>query len=149
MTTAGEAPFCPFCAIADGRIKAHKIYEGERICAFLDIQPVRPGHALIVPRQHYDYFEQMPADLAAEIMALGQKIARAQKHLYGVERVGFMFSGGDVAHAHAHLVPMHEKTDVTSLRYFHVDNPQMQLPARAPDEHLTATATEMRGQLGG
>ena len=149
MNTAGEAPFCPFCAIADGRIKAHKIHDGERICAFLDIQPVRPGHALIVPRRHYDYFEQMPADLAAEVLALGQKIARAQKQLYGVERVGFMFSGGDVAHAHAHLVPMHEKTDVTSLRYFTVDNPQMQPPPRAPDEELMATAGKMSGLLGG
>jgi len=149
MTTAGEAPFCPFCAIADGRIKAHKIYEGERICAFLDIQPIRPGHALVVPREHYDYFEQMPADLAAEIMTLGQKIARAQKQLFGVERVGFLFSGGDVPHAHAHLVPMHEKTDVTSLRYFNVDNPQPQLPPRAPDEELTAAAADFRTQLGG
>jgi histidine triad (HIT) family protein len=149
MTTARETPFCPFCAIADGRIKAHKIYDGERICAFLDIQPIRPGHAQIVPREHYDYFEQLPADLAAEILALGQTIAKAQKRIYGVERVGFLFTGGDVAHAHAHLVPLHEKTDVTSLRYFDFDNLVMRPPERAAQEELAAIAADIREQLGG
>jgi histidine triad (HIT) family protein len=149
MTAAGEPSFCPFCAIADGRIKAHKIYEGERICAFLDIQPIRPGHVQIVPRQHYDYFEDLPPDLAAEILALGQKVAKALKRIYGVERVGFLFTGGDVAHAHAHLVPMHEKTDVTSLRYFSFDNLSLRPPERAPNEELAAVAADIREQLGG
>jgi histidine triad (HIT) family protein len=39
------------------------------------------------------------------------------KEVYGVERVAFLFTGGDVAHVHAHVVPMHHKTDVTSARY--------------------------------
>jgi histidine triad (HIT) family protein len=147
--TMAEAITCPFCAIADGRIKAHKIHEGERICAFLDIQPVRPGHVQIVPRRHYDYFEDLPADLAAEILALGQKVAKALKRIYGVERVGFMFTGGEVAHAHAHLVPMHEKTDVTSLRYFSFDNLVLKAPERAPNEELAVIAADLRAQLGG
>ena len=56
-------------------------------------------------------------ELSAEIMHLAQKLAKVQKELFGVRRVAFLFTGGDIAHAHAHLVPLVEKTDITSRRY--------------------------------
>lgn len=108
---------CLFCAIAAGTIPARIVCESEDLIAFLDIQPVREGHTLIIPRAHHRFFDDMPAHLAEEITVMGQKIARAQKKLWGVERVGFMFTGVDVPHVHAHLVPMHEPTDLTSRRY--------------------------------
>ena len=62
-------------------------------------------------------FERLPPDLAGKILSLAQQLARRMKAVYGVERVGFVFTGTDVPHAHAHVVPMHEKTDFTSARY--------------------------------
>ena len=62
-------------------------------------------------------FELLPAPLAARIVDLGQQLARRMKDVYGVDRVAFLFTGGDVAHVHAHVVPMHQKTDITSARY--------------------------------
>lgn len=59
----------------------------------------------------------MPAELASEIIHLGQRIAKAQKRLYGVSRVGFVFTGNEVAHVHAHVIPLHRADDVTSARY--------------------------------
>ena len=78
---------------------------------------MRPGHTVIVPRSHVETFEQLPAPLANRILALGQQLSRRMKALYEVERVAFFFTGTDIAHAHAHVVPIHEKMDVTSARY--------------------------------
>jgi histidine triad (HIT) family protein len=111
-------PTCLFCRIAAGELDAVMLYEDSEVVAFLDIAPIRPGHTQIVPRQHFATFEELPAPLAARILHLGQRLAQRLKTVYGVERVAFLFTGGDVPHAHAHVVPMHEKTDITSARYF-------------------------------
>jgi len=108
---------CLFCRIAAREIDAVTVHEDEHVIAFLDIAPIRPGHTLIVPRRHVETFEQMPADLSAHVFDLGQRLARRMKIVYGVERVAFFFTGTDIAHAHAHVLPMHQKSDVTSARY--------------------------------
>lgn len=94
-----------------------RIHEDGDVIAFLDIAPMRPGHTVIVPRSHVETYELLPAVLASRILGLGQQLARRMKALYKVERVAFFFTGTDVAHAHAHVVPIHEKMDVTSARY--------------------------------
>lgn len=93
------------------------IHEDDEVLAFLDIAPMRPGHTVIVPKAHVETFEQLPAPLANRILALGQQLARRMKEVYKVQRVAFFFTGTDIAHAHAHVVPIHEKMDVTSARY--------------------------------
>ena len=51
------------------------------------------------------------------MVEVGQRLARKLKSVYRVDRVAFLFTGGDVSHVHAHVVPLHEKTDITSARY--------------------------------
>jgi histidine triad (HIT) family protein len=108
---------CPFCGIAAGEVEAVVLHEDDELVAFLDIAPIRPGHTQIIPRRHVTTFELLPPALAHRIVELGQQLAARMKEVYGVERVAFLFTGGDVPHVHAHVVPMHEKTDITSLRY--------------------------------
>lgn len=143
-----HASLCPFCEMAEGRIRPTIILENDRLLAFLDIHPIRRGHVQIVPREHFAYFEDLPSDLAGEIIALGQRIARAQKRIYKVERVAFLFSGGDIAHAHAHLVPMVEKTDITSPRYIKEGPLTFAAAPRATMEELKAVADELTSALG-
>lgn len=100
-----------------GEIPSIRVHEDGQVIALLDIAPIRPGHTVILPRSHVETFEKLPAPLAGRILALGQQLARRMKELYKVERVAFFFTGTDVAHAHAHVVPIHEKMDVTSQRY--------------------------------
>ena len=69
------------------------------------------------------------------------------KALYGVPRVAFLFSGGDHAHAHAHVVPMHEKTDITSRRYIAEESLTFRGVPRASFEELAATAAQLRSKL--
>lgn len=131
MTAApGTKDDCIFCRIAGGGIPSVRVYEDDRVVALLDIRPIREGHLLIMPKQHFDYFDDMPADLAAHVMWLAQRLARAMKKIYGVARVGFLYTGTDIAHAHAHVVPMVEATDLTSRRYI-------------AEEQLTFRPTEM------
>ena len=138
---------CLFCAIASGRTPAHVVYEDAHICAFLDIRPIRPGHVQIVPRDHYAYFDDLPAATAADIVHLGQRLAAAQKAVYGVRRVAFLFTGGDVPHAHAHVVPLVAGTDITSRRYIaEADLTFRDLP-RAEDGDLREIAATLRGKL--
>lgn len=138
---SGEKPHenCIFCRIAAGEIPAHVVYEDDEVKAFLDIHPIRPGHALIIPKAHYDYFDDLPAEQASAILHMGQRLGKAMKAAYGVERVAFIFTGTDVAHVHAHVVPMHEKTDITSPAYIQQQDLSYQLAPRAQDEDLKAT----------
>jgi histidine triad (HIT) family protein len=147
---AGSGPVnepCIFCAIAAGRVPAHIVYSDAEIVAFLDRGPIRPGHLLIVPHAHVEAFEALPAGLAAKVLEAGQRLARAQKRLYGVDRVAFMFSGGDVPHTHAHLVPMVDKTDITSRRYIAETELTFRLPPTPPEAEMAATAREIAALL--
>lgn len=140
---------CLLCRIGAHEIATHVVHEDARLLAFLDICPIRPGHSLIMPKQHFPYFDDLPADLAGAIVALGQTFAAAMKRLYGVPRVAFLFTGGDIAHAHAHVVPMHEKTDITSRRYIAEEHLTFRDTPRAPTETLAARAAELKRALAG
>ncbi|WP_425049813.1 HIT family protein [Psychromarinibacter sp. S121] len=132
---------CLFCGIACGDVPAAIVYEDDELVAFLDTMPIRRGHVQIIPRAHYPYFDDLPGDLAGRMLVLGQRLARAMKQVYGVQRVGFAFTGGDVDHAHAHVVPLHEKTDLTSRRYIAEERLTFtELPALTPDEAAAVVA---------
>src|SRR5437762_10376173 len=100
---------CVFCRIASGEFRSEIIYEDDQVIGLMDICPIRPGHAQIIPREHFAYFEELPDAIASRMIHLEQRLSRAMKVLYGVPRVAFLFTGGDHAHAHAHVVPLHEK----------------------------------------
>ena len=116
-----------------------RVHEDGEVIAFLDIAPMRPGHTVIVPRSHVETFEQLAAPLANRIQDLGRQLARRMKALYKVERVAFFYTGTDIAHAHAHVVPMHEKMDITSQRYI-VGAPALKWSA----DHLRVDAETLK-----
>jgi histidine triad (HIT) family protein len=108
---------CLFCRIAHRKLEVVVLHEDADLMAFLDIAPIRTGHTQIIPKAHVATFELLAPALAGRMIVLGQQFAQRMKAVYAVDRVAFLFTGGDVAHAHAHVVPMHEKTDITSARY--------------------------------
>lgn len=140
---------CLFCLIAARTIPAHILYEDDLVLAFLDINPIRPGHTQIVTRAHIPYFEDMPADTATRIVTVGQRFAAAMKRLYPVPRVGFAFIGSDIAHVHAHVVPMHHPNDITSRRYFEGEESfTLRALPRPTDAEMAQVATDLRQALG-
>ena len=138
---------CLFCRIATRAVAADVVYEEAQLVAFLDIHPIRPGHVLIVPKRHFDYFEDTPANIAASILALGQRLARVMKQIHRVPQVGFLFAGSDIPHVHAHVVPMHEKTDLTSRHYIAERELTFRETPRASTAELRAIAAQLADAL--
>lgn len=134
---------CLFCRIAAGALPAHIVHQDDRLIAFLDLHPIRPGHTLVVPRDHHTWFEDMPDDLAAAVMQVSQRIARAQKAIYAVPRVAMFFTGIHVPHVHAHVVPMHHVHDVTSAAYLQDGFETFAAPPQPPAAQMAKTAAEL------
>ena len=139
---------CLFCKIAAGDLPVHRIHEDAHIMAFLDLHPIRRGHALVIPKAHHVWFEDLPEDLATRITSCAQRIARAMKRLYQVERVSMFYTGIHVPHAHAHVVPMHHVHDVSSGAYLADGLEGYSLPPQLPAEEMAAIAGELRAGLG-
>jgi histidine triad (HIT) family protein len=140
-------PSCLFCRIATSRIPAHIVCESERVIAFLDIAPIRPGHTQVIPKIHHRYFDDLPPDLLFELTSVGQRIARSLKGIYGVDRVGFAFTGADVPHVHAHVVPLVRADDLTSRRYIIEPVVTYQDPPRPSEAAMAETASRIRSAL--
>ncbi|MFA7504978.1 MAG: HIT family protein [Burkholderiaceae bacterium] len=138
---------CLFCRIGGKSLPSHVVHESDRILAFLDIHPIRRGHVVIIPKAHYAWFDDLPADVAAEILGFARELAPILRRRYDAKRVGFMFTGTDIAHAHAHVVPMVEPTDITSRRYIAEETLSFGTAPRMPDEELGAIATEIAAAL--
>jgi histidine triad (HIT) family protein len=107
---------CIFCRIVAGEADASKVYEDGRVLAFMDIQPVRDGQILVIPKEHIDHFSDIPDGLALEIYALAHKLSRAVRAAFEPERVGLVVHGYGVPHAHLIIVPQHDEDDITSGR---------------------------------
>jgi histidine triad (HIT) family protein len=144
---SGMQESCIFCLIGAGKVPAHRICENERIVAFLDLHPIRPGHVQIIPKAHYARFDDLPEDLLTEIALTGRRIARALKSIWQVERAGFLFTGADIAHAHAHVLPLHRRDDITSRRYIVEETVTYRLPDTPPAEELQQIADSIRQRL--
>ena len=109
-----EIVFCPFCAIAAQSESGATILESDRALAFLDRQPIRPGHTLVIPKTHIARFHDLDDDLLVELTLLGRRVARALDRTYSPRRVGFLVPGFDVDHAHLHVLPLHDSHYLTS-----------------------------------
>jgi histidine triad (HIT) family protein len=138
---------CWICRIAHDSGTAHILHEDNRLLAFLDRGPIRPGHTQIVSKEHFPYFDNAPAEIVSSIVLFGQELATAMKRLYRVPRVAFLFTGGDIAHVHAHVVPMLEKTDITSRRHIAEERLTFRSLPCPPETELVATAAALRKAL--
>ena len=147
MSNRSSHKQCLFCRIGKREVGAHVVYESEQVIAFLDINPIRLGHIQIIPLEHFDYFDDLPPTLAAEIINVGQRLARALKAARQVPRVAFLFTGGDIAHAHAHVVPMVEFDDITSRRYIAEETVTYSDAPRAAENDLASCAALVRNAL--
>lgn len=96
---------CIFCKIVRGEIPADKTYEDDRFVAFLDIHPVSPGHTLLIPKEHHQWFYELPDDLYGELFALAKRLSSKLKEQQGADYIKLGIVGVDVPHVHIHLIP--------------------------------------------
>ena len=100
-----------FTKIIQGEFPCYKIYEYSQVLAFLSIDPINPGHTLVVPKVEVDHFMDVPkADFSA-VFSAAQPIGRAIREATGCRRVGMAVQGFEVPHFHLHLIPLQGPED--------------------------------------
>ncbi len=101
-----------FTKIINGEIPCYKVAEDDNYFAFLDINPLKAGHTLVVPKKETDYIFDLDDDQLSGMILFSKKVAAAIKAAYPCNRIGVAILGLEVPHAHIHLVPMDTMEDV-------------------------------------
>ena len=94
-----------FSRIINGEIPGTFIWNDSECVAFMSINPINTGHALVVPRVEVDQWTDLPASLVEHLCAVAHAIGRAQKAAFGCERIGLIIAGFEVPHVHLHVIP--------------------------------------------
>ena len=106
-----------FTRIIKGEIPCNKIYEDDQVIAFLDIEPITPGHTLVVPKQQIDPLWALDDPLYQRVMEVARKVAKRQEEVLKPQRVGMTLMGFDVPHAHIHIFPLNKGFTETYMEY--------------------------------
>jgi len=96
---------CIFCKIIAGGIPCAKIYEDDKVLAFLDIKPVNNGHTLIIPKEHYHWMTDTPDEIVTHAYVLAKNLMAAIKKAFNADYVSLTVVGNEVPHFHVHLIP--------------------------------------------
>ncbi|MEF8773660.1 MAG: HIT family protein [Halobacteriales archaeon] len=101
---------CIFCGIVAGDSPAHVVHEDETTVAFLDANPLAPGHTLVVPREHHERLAGMPAGLARDVFGTMHQLVPAVEAAVDADAANVGFNDGEVAgqvvpHVHGHVIP--------------------------------------------
>ncbi|GAC1470415.1 MAG: HIT family protein [Candidatus Dormibacteraceae bacterium] len=101
-----------FTRIIEGELPGRFVWKDDSCVAFLSINPLRPGHALVVPRREVDHWVDLDADLLAHLFATAQAIGKAQMAGFQPVRIGIAVAGLEVPHCHIHVVPIRGVQDL-------------------------------------
>ena len=125
-----------FTRIIEGELPGTFVWRDDRVVAFLSINPVRPGHTLVVPIEEVDHWIDLEPALAEHLMDVSQTIAKAVDAAFSPAKVGLMIVGLEVPHTHLHVVP------ISSERDMHLSEAKSATP-----EELAEAAAAIRAAL--
>ena len=126
-----------FTRIIEGELPARFVWKDESAVAFLTIEPLRPGHTLVVPREEVDHWLDADVSLRNHLMAVCHAIGRAIERAYRPPKIGLLLAGLEVPHLHFHVFPLYELSDIDVAK---VDR-------RPRPEDLDAAAKKIRTAL--
>jgi histidine triad (HIT) family protein len=111
-------PECIFCKITAGDIPCFKLHEDDATIAFMDINPVNPGHALIIHKAHHRDLFEIPADNITAVTRTAQKVAKAVQRTLEPDGMNMLQCNGPAAkqsvmHFHMHVIPRHLEDGLT------------------------------------
>ena len=119
-------------------LPARFVHQDERCVAFLSINPMRPGHTLVVPRDEVDHWLDLDPDVAAHLMRVAQRVGKAQMDAFRPTRVGMLIAGMEVPHVHLPVVAIGSEADLDFAR-----------AERSPDPAALDRAAEaLRSRMG-
>lgn len=105
-----------FSKIASGEIPSYKVAEDDRHYAFLDINPLTPGHTLVIPKKEVDYIFDLSSEEYTALQLFAKRVAEAMKQSLPCQRIGVAVIGLEVPHAHIHLVPINKESDMNFFK---------------------------------
>ena len=108
---------CIFCKIANGEIPSATLYEDEMFRVILDVSPASEGHALILPKQHFENILDMPDEIGAKVLIIAKDIAGKLMNVLKCDGLNILQNNGSKAgqtvfHFHMHLIPRYDHDDV-------------------------------------
>ena len=130
-----------FTRIINGELPGRFVWKDDRAVAFLSINPLRPGHTLVVPRAEVDHWLDLAPDLAQHLMGVAQAVGKALQKGFRPLKVGLLVAGLEVPHTHLHLVPFNALTDLDFRN-------QDKNPAPADMDRAAATIRAALRELG-
>lgn len=102
-----------FTKIIKGEIACHKVYDDELVIAFLTIDPLTPGHTLVVPKQQIDHLWDVDDELYQHLMMISKRVAARMRAVLRPKRVGMAVEGFGVPHAHIHVFALDQSLEKT------------------------------------
>lgn len=106
---------CVFCKMVRKEIVPEIVWEDDSYMAFLDQNPVKPGHTLLIPKKHTDYIFDLENEEYKELFMHAKDFSDVLKKAFNPKRVGLVVEGFGVSHAHVHLVPINAVGELTPL----------------------------------
>ncbi len=113
-----------FTRIIRGEIPGTFVWSDEQAVGFMSINPLRPGHTLVVPREEVDHWLDCPPQLGAHLYEVARIIGKAQMQAFRPERIGLVIAGLEVPHLHLHTVPIDSARDLDFSRAASSVDPQ-------------------------
>ena len=101
-----------FSKIVAGEIPSYKVAEDDKFYAFLDINPLVKGHTLVVPKKEVDYIYDLSDEELAAMHVFAKHVALAMQKAFPCRKVGEAVIGLEVPHAHIHLIPVQNESDM-------------------------------------
>ena len=101
-----------FTKIINGKIDSFKVLENKNFLAFLDVNPVKDGHTLVIPKLQVDYIYDLPENVFKELFVFSKKVAKMLENSFSCKRIGISVVGLEVPHAHIHLIPIDKIQDM-------------------------------------
>jgi diadenosine tetraphosphate (Ap4A) HIT family hydrolase len=105
-----------FSRIIAGEIPASFVHRDDLCVSFMTINPIAPGHLLVVPREEVDHWIDLAPDVSAHLFRLCHRISRALTEVFPCDRIGLVVAGYEVPHCHVHLVPTRSMADIDFSR---------------------------------
>ena len=125
-----------FTRIIAGEIPGRFVWTDDQCVAFATIEPLQPGHVMVVPREEIAHWVDLPAELAAHLFAVAQTIGKAQQQAFGPNRIGLLIQGYEIPHTHVHVWPSRSSADF-----------DLSATHPAAEDELDQAADTLRGAL--
>ena len=101
-----------FSKIVSKEIPSFKVHEDDNFLAFLDINPLKKGHTLVIPKEETDYIFDIKSQDYEDLWSFAKVVAKGMRKVIDCERISIVVMGLDVPHAHIHLIPFNNIQDI-------------------------------------